>query len=215
MKNTKKKITLRFSFYFFGLFILTLGIALTIVSNLGTSPFDALLVGLYHTFGLTVGSWEYIVGVILVILNAAIQRKKPNILAMLTAFITGLGIDFWLYILNHTWQPSILWTKLIFLGLGIIFIGLGTATYLQADFATAPIDGTMLVIHKYLAVTMSTAKNLLMLIFLLFAFIFHGPIALGTLIMVIASGPSIGLFFPLMESFKNKKLGSEQSLLLS
>lgn len=45
-------------FYLFGLIILTLGIALSVLSLLGTSPFDALLVGLFRTFGLTIGSWE-------------------------------------------------------------------------------------------------------------------------------------------------------------
>src|SRR5699024_10223468 len=45
-------------FYFIGLITLTLGIALAVQSQLGTSPFDALLVGLYRTFGLSIGSWE-------------------------------------------------------------------------------------------------------------------------------------------------------------
>lgn len=41
--------------YAIGILILTLGITLTIQSKLGSSPFDALLVGLSLNVGLTVG----------------------------------------------------------------------------------------------------------------------------------------------------------------
>jgi len=48
-------------FYVSGIIIMTFGIALTIRSLMGTSPFDALLVGLFQTFGLTIGRWEIVV----------------------------------------------------------------------------------------------------------------------------------------------------------
>ena len=59
-----------FVIYGVGILILTLGIALTIQSQLGTSPFDALLVGLAETVGLTVGSWEIIIAMILIVVNS-------------------------------------------------------------------------------------------------------------------------------------------------
>jgi len=46
----------KYVFYVLGILILTLGIAFTIQSELGASPFDALLVGLSVHAGLTVGS---------------------------------------------------------------------------------------------------------------------------------------------------------------
>ncbi|MDD2401495.1 MAG: YitT family protein [Clostridia bacterium] len=166
-----------------GILILTFGIALTIVAGLGTSPYDALLVGLYNSFGLTIGSWEYILGFILVIVNAAIQRKRPDLLAMVTAIITGLGIDLWIFFLKYYWKISIFGCKVVLFLFGIIFIGLGVAMYLQAEFAPSPMDSSMLVIQNILGVRIAVAKNILMLIFLLFAFIFEGPINLGTLVM--------------------------------
>lgn len=54
----------KFTFYILGILLLTLGICLTIQSNLGTSPFDAVLVGLSVKVGLTVGSWEIIIALI-------------------------------------------------------------------------------------------------------------------------------------------------------
>lgn len=84
-------------FYGLGILILTLGISLTIQSDLGTSPFDALLVGLSIKVGLTVGSWEIIIAFIMIFCNALLKRQRPEFLGLLTAFITGIGIDTWLF----------------------------------------------------------------------------------------------------------------------
>lgn len=57
---------MNYAFYVLGILIMTLGISFTILSDLGTSPFDALLVGLSINVGLTVGSWEIIIALIMV-----------------------------------------------------------------------------------------------------------------------------------------------------
>lgn len=67
---------MKYIFYGLGILILSLGISLTIQSGLGTSPFDALLVGLSKEVGLTVGSWEVLISVILLICNAILTRKN-------------------------------------------------------------------------------------------------------------------------------------------
>ena len=206
MRIINKKFIIRSNFYFVGILILTIGIALTIVAGLGTSPYDALLVGLYNSYGLTIGSWEYILGFILVIVNAAIQRKRPNLLAMVTAIITGLGIDLWIFFLNYYWKISMFGCKVVVFLFGTLFIGLGVAMYLQAEFAPSPVDSSMLVIQNVLGIRLALAKNILMLIFLSFAFIFDGPINLGTLVMILCIAPLIEMFFPLMEKLKNKKI---------
>lgn len=80
---------MRYVFFVLGIFILSLGISFTIQSDLGTSPFDALLVGLSINVGLTVGSWEIIIAIILICCNSLLKRQRPEVLGLLTAFITG------------------------------------------------------------------------------------------------------------------------------
>lgn len=88
---------MKYVVYIGGILLLTLGISLTIQSNLGASPFDALLVGLSLNVGLSVGSWEIILACVLICGNALLSKQKPEVLGLLTAFITGLGIDVWLF----------------------------------------------------------------------------------------------------------------------
>ena len=93
-------------FYFIGLITLTLGIALAVQSQLGTSPFDALLVGLFRTFGLSIGSWEVVVGFSMIIGNALMERKRPEFFALITSVVTGIGIDTWLFIIGDIITPQ-------------------------------------------------------------------------------------------------------------
>src|SRR5690625_93834 len=115
-----------------GLIILTLGITLTIQSALGTSPFDALLVGLYRTFGLTIGSWEIVVGTTMLLLNALAEKKRPEFMAFLTSFLTGIGIDTWLFMIEDPISPTTWTGQTVVLLLGLILSALGIATYLQS-----------------------------------------------------------------------------------
>ncbi|MDF4189430.1 hypothetical protein PV941_10510, partial [Ligilactobacillus salivarius] len=171
---------MKYIFYGLGILILSLGISLTIQSGLGTSPFDALLVGLSKEIGLTVGSWEVLISVLLLICNAILTRKKPILLGLITAFITGIGIDLWLFVVKNTLYLNALLSKLICFGIGLVLIGLGTAIYLQTKFASTPIDHLTLIIRDLSKRTILFSRTLVYALFLLLAIIFKGPIGIGT-----------------------------------
>lgn len=204
MLNTNLKV--RMAFYFSGIATLTFGIALTIKANLGASPMDALLVGLHNSFGLTVGSWEYIIAFCMLFLNALVIGKRPQLLSMSTAVLVGFGIDLWLRVFAHIHIFGIFWVDIFSLVFGIGLCAIGISTYLQADFLPAPFDETMLVISQKLNVSLFMGKTILMSFFLLLAIIFKGPIALGTIISLLVSGPIIGWFFPRMKLIKERRL---------
>src|SRR5690625_1739304 len=174
--------------------ILTLGIALTIQSTLGTSPFDALLVGLHRTFGLTVGSWEVVVGLTMLLGNALAERKKPEFYAILTSLITGIGIDSWLFLLGN-WVIPVTWLgQSVCLGLGIIFTGMGVASYLQSNFAPNPMDRSMLVVSELTGWGVSYSRAFLSVILGVIAYFFDGGVGIGTLFNGFVSGLRDGDF---------------------
>lgn len=194
-----------FHFYIIGIVILTLGIALTIQSTLGTSPFDALLVGLNRTFGLTVGSWEVVVGLTMLLGNALAERKRPEFYAILTSLITGIGIDSWLFLLGN-WLVPVTWLgQFICLGLGIIFTGMGVASYLQSNFAPNPMDRSMLVVSELTGWGVSYSRAFISVILVVIAYFFDGAIGIGTLINALVSGVLIGFFSPYVEAIKMRR----------
>lgn len=190
---------MKYIFYGLGILILSLGISLTIQSGLGTSPFDALLVGLSKEVGLTVGSWEVLTSVILLICNAILTRKKPILLGLITAFITGIGIDLWLFVVKNTLYLNALLSKLICFGIGLVLIGLGTAIYLQTKFASTPIDHLTLIIRDLSKRTILFSRTLVYALFLVLAIIFKVPIGIGTLLTVCLGGMILHVFMPIVE----------------
>ncbi|MBM7571006.1 YczE/YyaS/YitT family protein [Aquibacillus albus] len=191
-----------FLFYISGILILTLGIALTIISKLGASPFDALLVGLHRTFGLTIGSWEIVVGLTMVLGNALAQKKTPEYYALLTSFITGIGIDLWLFLLSNWVVPQTWISQSVALTLGIIFTGIGVATYLQSKFAPNPMDRSMLVVSELTGWSVTFSRALISIALVILAFFFNGAIGIGTLINALFTGVLIQFFLPYVEIIK-------------
>ncbi|SDP64338.1 YczE/YyaS/YitT family protein [Halobacillus aidingensis] len=175
-------------FYVLGILLLTLGISFTIQSDLGTSPFDALLVGLSIHVGFTVGTWEIIIALILIGCNSLLKRQKPEVLGLLTAFITGISIDMWLLLLEALHTPELWYSKGVYFGFGLFAIGLGTAIYLYTNFAPIPVDRLTLIIQELTRTDLLVSRSFIYLVFLILAFIFKGPIGIGTLLTVCLSG---------------------------
>lgn len=193
-------------YYLLGLIILTLGIALSIQSMLGTSPFDALLVGLYRTFGLTIGSWEIVVGLAMVIGNALAERKRPEYFALITSFITGIGIDSWLFFLRMWVVPEAWLGQWICLVLSIILTGLGIAIYLQSQVAPNPMDRSMLIVSKFTGWNVTYSRLVINIILVVTAFFFNGAIGIGTLFNAIFAGMFINLFLPYISQHRKATL---------
>lgn len=197
---------MKYILFVIGILILTLGVSLTIQSNLGTSPFDALLVGLSKSAGLSVGSWEIIIAVIVIACNASLKRQKPEIMGLLTAFITGIGIDLWLFFLHNLITPELWHSRMVCFGIGLIVIGFGTAVYLQTNFAPIPIDRLTFVIQELTRTNLLISRTFIYLLFLTLAMLFNGPIGIGTVLTVCLGGFILNYFMPIAKRLIDRVL---------
>ncbi|PSA89465.1 hypothetical protein C6371_16420 [Bacillus atrophaeus] len=203
---------MKYTFYVLGILILTLGISFTIQSDLGTSPFDAVVVGLSKNVGLTVGSWEIIIAFILICCNSFLNRQRPEVLGLLTAFITGIGIDMWLFLLHNLLTPDLWYSKVICFGIGLVVIGLGTAIYLHTNFAPIPVDRLTLIIKELTRTNIFFSRTFIYLVFLIVAIILNGPIGVGTLLTVCLGGLILNSFMPFTEKILDRILTNSSTL---
>lgn len=185
--------------FIIGLSIISFAVALIIKVDIGAGPWDALNVGLSKTIGLTVGTWVFIVGIILIFINALLLKDRPQYMSIVTVFILGLFIDFWVVVAFDDWGLQSLLVRGGLLILGCILLSLGIATYLQANFPPSPIDKLMIAIQNRTGVNMMLAKTIGEVLALILALIFRGPIGIGTVIIVVLIGPVIQFFFPKLE----------------
>lgn len=199
-----KKIFIISAFYLFGITILTLGISLILLSGLGAGPWDAFFVALSDNLGLTVGSWTFIVGFMLILINGLLLKQMPDFSALITMFLIGSFLDFWLLFVfpNVVITPIFFRTVLLFIG--ILLIGAGVASYLQSAFARNPIDHSMIVFHTLTGKSLSFSKTFLEVTVLIIAFFIGGPIGVGTLIIAFGIGPLIQLFYKPITSLRLK-----------
>ncbi|MEC1372345.1 YitT family protein [Bacillus velezensis] len=188
---------MKYVFYVLGIMILTFGISVTIHSDLGTSPFDALIVGLSVHAGLTVGSWEIIIAFLLICCNSMLKRQRPEFSGMITAFITGIGIDMWLFFLHRVITPELWYGKAGCFAIGLVVIGIGTATYLHTNFAPIPVDRLMLIVRELTGRSIFFSRTVIYFIFFILAVMLKGPVGIGTLLTVCLGGVILHFFMPI------------------
>ena len=179
--------------YLVGISILTLGIVLMIKSNLGTSPLDALLVG----------AWEVLISLVIVGINAIITMRKPQILGLMTALITGTFIDVWMLILKELNISQTFGIQFIHFSIGLIITSFGTAIYLRTNFAPIPLDNLMLIITDKMKKSIQFSKSLIYILVLLLAFLMNGPIGLGTILTACLGGITLNYCILLINKLVN------------
>ncbi|MEH7237885.1 YczE/YyaS/YitT family protein [Bacillus sp. JJ1562] len=206
-------ITRRITFFGVGLFILALGISLMIIADIGAGAWDALNVGLSETFGLTIGNWVMVVGVIVMLVNALLLSERPAFLSIGTIILIGFFIDFWLLIALDEWNLKSLVLQVLTLVGGLVVASLGIAIYLQAKFPLSPLDNLMLAISKRFKLKVGISKTIAEATGLILALLVGGPIGIGTLVVTFGIGPIIQFFFPYCERLMEKGLrGSKENL---
>jgi len=159
--------------------------------------------------GLTVGSWEIILAVILITCNALLTKQKPEIVGLLTAFITGIFIDIWLFIMDSFLTPELWYSKGVCFTIGLVLIGLGTAIYLHTNIAPIPVDRLTLIIQELTNTNMFFARTFIYILFLILAVLLNGPIGIGTLLTVCLGGMVLQFFMPYTEKTLNHYIKSE------
>ncbi|MFV9510944.1 YczE/YyaS/YitT family protein [Tepidibacillus sp. LV47] len=189
----KEEIFYRIVFFFIGLIVMSLGIALTIEANLGVSAWDVLHIGLYKTFGLTIGTWSQIAGLIIVLFTYLLDKKVVFIGTLLNMIFVGWFIDLFLFILPTMHKGQWFYQSLFFI-LGMIIMAIGTGMYITSNLGAGPRDGLMLVLSNRLNWSIRKVKTWMELIVLVIGFFLGGPVFIGTLILSVFIGPLMQFF---------------------
>src|SRR5690625_5103709 len=108
----------RWGFFLIGLMVMSLGIAMTIKGQrLGVGPWDVLHVGLYNKFNLSIGSWNVITGVIIILLVSIVLRELPKIGTWINMAGIGIFIDLFIWLLL---EFTMIWVQIIILHVSIV-----------------------------------------------------------------------------------------------
>lgn len=187
----KKKTTslFRIGLFVSGLLFFALGIAITIVSDLGISAWDAFSVGLQDHFPISIGTWMNLTSVLLILLGALLKKEPPKFSCMITSIIMSGFVDIFVYLMQDIVLTG--YEKVVVYFIGVMFVSIGCGTYLAADLFLCPIDYFMMAIKQRFQTTIRVAMTICEGSGVLCALLVQGPIGIGTLISVVVYGPMI------------------------
>lgn len=139
----KKGLTIRrYGIFLLGLFIISLGVALSTKAGLGSSPVTSVPYSMSLILpALTVGNWSIFLYLILIAAQWVLSKgsiSKVELLTQLAAsLIFGYFVDFhmfWLQWLSPSWYPG----RILCLVLGCSVLALGISFQLMAGVAMLP-----------------------------------------------------------------------------
>ncbi|MFT4412750.1 YczE/YyaS/YitT family protein [Fredinandcohnia humi] len=186
---------LKWSAYFIGLLIMSLGIVLIIKANLGASPWDVFHIGLYKQLGLTIGSWSIIVGFFILFVSSLLLKRLPQIGAFLNMIFVGIFIDMYMMI-PFFGTPSSLTGKIIMLLTGVIVNGYGMGIYISSRVGAGPRDSLMLALTELTKWKVQYIRTGIEIIVLSIGWILGGPVFWGTIVYSVAIGYAVGFTLP-------------------
>ena len=201
-------IIFRYFLFFAGLICFGLGNAIAIkVKHVGLHPWDVLNVALYQHFGLSIGTWSVMCGLILVLVSFVVDKRYINIGTFLNALIIGPVMDFflWLDILPHATNT---WLDYLFLLCGIMITGIGGGMYVAAGIGAGPRDGFMLSISDKTRLSVSQSRIIVESLVLIIGFALGGPVFIATFFYTFIQSPifqrSLKFFKSIVEKQKNE-----------
>lgn len=214
MKNNLK---VRVPVYFLGLFIMTVGIAFSVKSNLGVSPVSSIPYTMTRVWGIEMGNATIIFHCALVFIQLLILRKhfSPAILLQIpVGVIFGKFTTFCNYLVSFFPTPDNLILRFILTVSSCVFVAAGIFLYVPVNLVPLAGEGCMGVISKSLRVEFAKVKiafDCSMVIVssatCLIAIKSFGSVGIGTIVAAVLVGVILGLMVRKFGKLRDKVLG--------
>ena len=173
-----KKLIIRYILLILGVTIMSLGIALSLKSTLGTPPISCIPAVLAAAFPFTVGEFTILFNVLLVIFQMVLLRKitLSQIAQMLVCILFGYMIDFNLVLIDFI-NPTNYISQWILLIISCLVLAFGLVIEVKSDITMLPGDGSVVDISVVL-IKYCVILNLFFIVF----YLIYGMILVVTII---------------------------------
>lgn len=202
-KSTPVQFVFRVLIYCFGLFLMALGVAFSVNSNLGVSPVNSLPYVVSQIIGIQMGSCVTAIFCFYILLQIVLLRKdfKPvNFLQIVFSTIFGYFVDFAKMLVGDFAIPTY-FGQLAMLAISIVLIALGVLMYMDVELVPMPMEGLSSTIARKLNKPFPTMKTVIdcvvVMTGVILCFVFFGKldgIREGTVITAVVTGKLIAVF---------------------
>lgn len=183
----------RYIYFILGICILTLGVSLIVISDMGAGSWDAINFGLSEFTNIRVSIVICGTSFIALILAAFLRSSFPNFLTFLTALVMGGFTDFWSSYLGEVVNLELYSEKLIVFLVGILLLSFGIVIYIESKLPPNPNDDLVIAIKEKFNIKLGTSKLIFDAICIILALSIGGPIGIGTILATFAVGPLVNI----------------------
>ena len=176
-----------------GFIIASIGVVMTINSNLGLSPWDVLHQGLSKITPLSIGGACIVVG-LTVVLFSMFLGVNLVIGTILNTILMGVFI-YWISYLNIIPLCSNFFTGTIMMILGMFLLGIGTYLYMSCGLGCGPRDGLMVALTKITKKPVKMIRAVIELSAMTAGYFLGGFVGIGTIITALGVGYCIQIIF--------------------
>ncbi len=213
MRNMKVRIPM----YFVGLFIMTVGIALSVKSNLGVSPVSSIPYTMTCVWGIEMGKATIIFHAALVLIQILILRKRfrpINLLQVVVGIVFGYFTTFCNYLATYLPSTDNMVMRIVLMLVSTVFIAVGIFFYLPADLIPLAGEGVMQAVSDVTKIEFSKVKigfdcSMVVISVITCLICIHslGSVGVGTVIAAFLVGFNLGRVNKAFGAKRDKLLG--------
>lgn len=202
----------RLGMYVVGLFVMTVGIALSVKSNLGVSPVSSIPYTITCIWGIEMGKATIIFHCFLVLLQIILLRKNfnpINLLQVVVGVVFGYFTTFCNWCVSFLPNPTNIALRLGMMLLSVVFIAFGIFLYMPPNIMPLAGEGAMKAVSDVSGIEFSKVKvgfdTSMVAISLISCLIFiksFGSVGVGTVMAAVLVGTVLGF---ISKWFGNKR----------
>ncbi|MDO4286191.1 MAG: DUF6198 family protein [Eubacteriales bacterium] len=151
----------RIPVYLIGMFLMTIGVNLSVLSGLGVSPIDTIPYIISLISGKSLGLSSTLVFSVYIVLQILILRRKfkwKNLLQIILSIIFGWFVSLSGMLTGLLPADPVYPVKFLYMLLSMGFLGTGIFLYVATDIMSMPADGVSLALAEVTGKPMSTCK---------------------------------------------------------
>ncbi|MBR1407618.1 MAG: hypothetical protein IJ573_01810 [Clostridia bacterium] len=180
-----------------GLFIFAFGVHLTIFANIGLAPWDCLGMGISLHTPLNYGISMTLIALTVLGIDLLL-REKIGFGTIIDALLTGNFVQLFNSV-NPLAYNTRLWSGLLIMVTGFVFMALGMAVYMKCAQGCGPRDALLVGMGKRMPrIPIGFVAVLLWSAVLLIGWLLGGPVGIGTVVSTFGAGPVMQIVYTLI-----------------
>lgn len=216
MKHEKKFIT-RLAFYFVGLIVMTLGVVISVKSDLGVTPISSIPYTMTVVTGMDLGIATMLFSVLMVLVQIIILRKKfkpVNLLQLPIGILFGMFLTVCGKLMAQVPVPENFVFKFILMLVSTVLVALGVFLYVAPRFVPLAPEGFIIAVTQVTKLSFSTVKVIfdvamvaVSIVTCLIAVHSLGSVGIGTIAAAILVGNEVKLLTKFFGGWRDHVLG--------